>query len=649
MAVLPWIRRRYLELDPRTLGVFRLALGLLLSANLIRHWSVARRFYSNDGVLSNHWHLFRPSSGHNFSLFHGFSSIGEVHVAFAVALACHLCLLIGYRTRLFAVASFLIVTSLDNRLILVENGGYIVVNLITCYAMFMPLGRRFSVDALRRSYRARRETTVEDLNVRVRDEALTAPYVSLVSLLVIVNLAVIYIFNVVNKSGTLWRSGESVHYVLYLNRMVTGLAVFSREHLPYLATVVLTYGTLVMEALLPPLILSPTGRRTTRLLAMAIMTALHGTFGVMMRLGPFSWFLIGWSTLLLTREHWELFTAWHKRRSRPVTVLLSPTSPLAMVVARALVRLDPLAMLRFESHQLGGGRLIAARIAEGGPLVGVAAFDAIAQALPLGGIALRLVHVVSLGQVGRLIALVERRDERITRFFALGEPRWARPHRGTSTLALWAAAARLQLRELLLCYLAICAVSQAINENKSVLATIPVRIGSHSFDIPIKHEQPAFMQATLGVFRLYQGWGMFAPNPIQEDGVLAIDARTIDGRAIDPFRGAPPDLDLTDSRGEGLSQIQQDYENRIRLDRNKGYLRELERYLLHWHEETGDPRDQLVSFDVYWVKAKCPPPGESRMRDNAIIAILSYRKPGYSPPSGQPPLPPKPALASADK
>ena len=51
---------------------------------------MARLFYSNDGVLTNHWHLYQPSSPFNFSIFHAFSSPEEVNVAFALALLCHL-------------------------------------------------------------------------------------------------------------------------------------------------------------------------------------------------------------------------------------------------------------------------------------------------------------------------------------------------------------------------------------------------------------------------------------------------------------------------------------------------------------------------------------------------------------------------------
>src|SRR5262249_26141583 len=148
-----FMREHYCRMDPRTAGLFRIVLGFLCSADLLRHWSYARTFYSNDGVLSNHWPLFRPSGPHNFSFFPAFSTTGEVFVAFSLALFCHLCLLVGWHARLFAVLSFLSMTSLDNRLIMVENGGYVVVNLVTLYTCFLPVERRFSVDALLRSCR----------------------------------------------------------------------------------------------------------------------------------------------------------------------------------------------------------------------------------------------------------------------------------------------------------------------------------------------------------------------------------------------------------------------------------------------------------------------------------------------------------------
>lgn len=637
-----FLRDHYCTIDPRTLGVFRLVLGFVLTADTLRHWKEARWFYSNEGVLTNHYHLFRPSSGHNFSLFHAFSSLGEVHVAFALMLFCSICYWIGWRTRLFAILCFVFVTSLDNRLVMVENGGYVVVNLLVGWTAFMPTGRRFSVDALLWSLRERRERTAADLNERVRGAWELEPFVSLVVAVAILNLATVYFFNVVNKSGGIWRRGDTVHYVLHLDRMVTGLAVFFREILPLPVTRWISWAVLALEALLAPWILLPRGRRVTRPLAMLGNWALHGAFGVMMRLGPFSWFMITWSFLLPVREHWEALGRWYAKKAAPRVVVYDRGSPLAFALARLLVRLDLLERLRFEESAAGVGsesarpELLAVRDPESGRVfTGTEALREIVRVLPGGRFAWPVLRVGSLGAFGALFGYASRRREAVARFFGLGrEPRPGPAPREPSPIRRSLARARVGLREVVIAYLGLCAVSQVLNENKAV----PPKL---------KHEQPAFVRATIGYPRMYQGWGMFAPNPITDDGVLAIDAVTIDGRRIDPFTGEAPDLDLSDARGLGLQQIWQDYFNRIRLDRNKVFRQGLREYLNRWHLETGRPEDELVAFDVYWVRDECPKPGQSVPTKNEKIAILTWRKPGYRPPPGQPPLPPEPKVESA--
>ncbi|WP_437876238.1 hypothetical protein [Sorangium sp. So ce513] len=632
-----WIREHYCTIDVRTLGLFRLVLGALLMGDCLRHWAEASWIYSNEGVLTNHYHLFHPSSGYNFSLYHAFSSLGEVHVAFALSFVCFFCFFIGWHTRLFSILSFILVTSRDSRIVMIENGGYVVVNLITCWAMFMPTGRRFSVDALIRSYRERQERTAADLADRRRPAWAEQPYVSGIVLLAILNLATIYYFNVVNKSGQIWRRGETVHYVLHLDRMVTGLAVVAREYLPYWTKQGITWGVLVLEALLVPWILSPYGRRVTRPLAMGGMWGLHGSFGVMMRLGPFSWFMIAWSFLLPTAQHWEALERWYRRRAAPRVVVYDGSSPLAFALMRLLVRLDALELLRFEEARAGtddgaGGPrpelLVVRDPADGRVFEGAGALREILQALPGGRFARPVVWALALGAPGALLGLASRRRDAIARFFGLGRPPRARAPESPSPLSEKLARGRVVARETLIAYLGLCAVSQAINENKSVPAVL-------------KHKQPTFVQATIVYPRLLQGWGMFAPNPITEDGSLAVDAITIDGRHVDPFTGEPPDLDLSDARGLGLGQIQQDYFNRIRLDRNKAFRRPgLQDFLLRYPERTGRPEDEIVAFDVYWVRDQCPRPGESAPYKNEAIPILSYRKPGYRPRPGMPALPP---------
>src|SRR5262249_43307870 len=140
--------------------------------------------------------------------------------------------------------------------------------------------------------------------------------------------------------------------------------------------------------------------------------------------------------------------------------------------------------------------------------------------------------------LGPLFALASARREGMARFFGLTLPAQAGPGPGgkeestqISPLSRSLARARHRAREILLVYLAVCAVWQTVTENKSIPETIRSRL-----------PMPRIVLATIGYPRLYQGWGMFAPNPITDDGTVVVDGRTIDGRRIDPFTGKEPAL-----------------------------------------------------------------------------------------------------------
>jgi hypothetical protein len=664
-----WIRARYLGVDPRAAAIFRILLGALLCLDALRHYGVVDFIYSMDGAFTNHYHLFKPTAGTLFSLFHAFSTKAELTVLFALGVACHLCLLVGYRARLFTVLSFLFVTSRDARIPLIENGGYVVLNLACMWACFLPLAQRFSVDAWRASWRATKEISLDDLAARARPAAPTAMTRSLVGLAVVMNLAVLYLFNVVNKTGYIWREGTSVHYVLHIDRMVTGLGVFMRENIPLGLLKVADFVTLAWEAMICMLILSPRARRITRPLAIAMMVGLHGTFGTVMRLGPFSWTLIVWSSLLLLPVHFDRLSRRYEGRSRGCELGVDVSSPFALAVARVVSRLDHAERVAFVAAPEGA--VLAARADAESP------FDAeprrvlarVAEALPYGRWLLRGMTLASLGTLPRLFEALLANRARVERAFGLttrAEPDAPAP----SPLGSKLRRVGVFGREALAGYLILCASLQTWIENKIILKSIPPPLKNDGKDlrpderwwydktkqvlggrvIPLKPERsPEFLQLTINYPRTFQGWGMFAPNPIRDDGILAVDLLTIDGRHVDPLTGKPPDLDLTDSRGEGLSQIRQDYGNRIRLDRNEPYREGLRDYLSRYHQRTKNPKDEPIAIDVYWVRDECPPPGQTKPIKGDAVPLLSWRKPNYKPGPGQPKLPARLKPRSAEK
>jgi hypothetical protein len=142
--------------------------------------------------------------------------------------------------------------------------------------------------------------------------------------------------------------------------------------------------------------------------------------------------------------------------------------------------------------------------------------------------------------------------------------------------------------------------------------------------IGVEVSQPAPLLAVVNTFRLLQGWRMFAPEPPYEDGRMVVDARTMDGRIVDPLTGQEPDFDPHTDVGWGHTQLWCDYHLKMYFSRYAAYRQFLKSYLLSWHQRTGHPEDRLVAFDVWWVRDKSPPPGQTRGEPLEPARLLSH-------------------------
>jgi predicted DCC family thiol-disulfide oxidoreductase YuxK len=340
-----WFRQRYLSVDPRWLGVFRILLGTLLIVDLLRRWLDIRAFYTNDGILPNHYSLYRPMGAYLFSLYHAFSTFGEVNVAFALTLVIYVLFAAGYRTKLFHILSALCITSLNSRNLFVQNGGTVVVNIITIWTLFLPLGRRISVDAVLRSLREHPEHNAAGLNDRSYRDA--TRFVSLVVLALILQWSCIYFFNTVHKTGHGWKNGSAIYWFWQQDRIVTWFSIWARNHVPMSVVHAMTHGTLVVEGTLAFILLVPFFQKWTRRIALLLALMLHGGIALSARLGPFSYVMVSFFVLLLGNDDWKLVGRWFGRPQRARTVIYDADCGICLQVCRILARFDPFARLHF--------------------------------------------------------------------------------------------------------------------------------------------------------------------------------------------------------------------------------------------------------------------------------------------------------------
>ncbi|SEV96515.1 HTTM domain-containing protein [Natrinema salifodinae] len=242
------IERRF-AVDLRALAAFRIALGLLVLADLARRSRNLEAFYTDAGVLPRAALYSDYSNGYSLHAVAG--DAWTVALLFVVAGGFALAMLVGYRTRLATACSWLLLVSLHVRNPMVLNSGDVLLRLLLFWAIVLPLGERWAVDAVRTDRDRGRGRDRDRSRSTVSNVATAALLLQIVGM---------YVSNAAYKAGgELWLNGEAISYVFSLDYQFTFLLgdVLAEQHA---LLRVLTYAWLVLVAL-SPLLLLLTGLR----------------------------------------------------------------------------------------------------------------------------------------------------------------------------------------------------------------------------------------------------------------------------------------------------------------------------------------------------------------------------------------------------
>jgi predicted DCC family thiol-disulfide oxidoreductase YuxK len=602
-----WFTRHYLSIDPRTLALTRVFLATLLLFDLVKRWLVFDLWYAEDGLLPVSALMAAPSRRFQFSFFYALPHSAEAKVGFALCLLAYLGLLVGYRTRLCQFLSLVAILSLNTRIDMLNNGGDYVLCILCWWTLFLPLGRRFSVDSLR--------SDAPDAST---------PVVSLAVLAALLQLSVIYFFNAVHKSGWTWSRGLSVYYVLQQERIIGPMGVWAREHLPLAVSKMMTRSTVWFEALLPILILSPVGKPWTRRLAIVLVWMLHLGIQVFANFGVFSPTMCVFALLLVTPEDWEAlgrFVAARPGRAR--RAYYDASCGICTRFVTIVARMDTFGRLRFLPNSERDVPGVPAKTFDDSIVVvdergrswtGAVAIAELLGALPLARPLAWLARVPGLRQLAEaLYQKVARHRTRLSAFFGLAACGLPAPAAVTATGGARAPYRRwLGLpREVVVALLMVVAGAQVLTENWSVPRWL-------------KPSMSEAMVAAVSYTRLQQGWGMFAPEAPLSEMAIVVDAVTADGRHVDPLNERTARYSEPQSRRvpvfPNYDVFFTDYSMRIP---GAGALHPvLRNWLLRYPRRTGNPADRIVSFDVYVVEQDSPAPGETQptnLRDHLFL------------------------------
>lgn len=291
-------------IDVRSLAVFRIFISLIIIGDLIIRAGYLRTFYTDFGVLprfvlnenfsSLHWSIHSLSGSAWFQAF-----------LFVIAFLFAIMLLFGYKTRFATIASWILLVSIQNRNPIVLQGGDTLFRMLLFWAMFLPLGKIFSVDSFLGNFK-------KDSN---QDYVL-----SFATLGILLQMVFLYFFSALLKTGKEWHSESSaVYYALQIDQFTTPLGYFLLGFPTLL--IILTKAVWWIELAGPLLFFSPAYTKFVRTAMVGVFLLLQLGMGLSLRLGPFPFVSSAGILLFLPSSFWEFLSSKTKSRGERISVV----------------------------------------------------------------------------------------------------------------------------------------------------------------------------------------------------------------------------------------------------------------------------------------------------------------------------------------
>lgn len=563
--------REIFGIDLRTLALFRVGLGTLILLSVCGRARDLTAHYTDFGVMPRSFavELLSPASW-SLHLING-SALFQGALFLAAGLFA-LMLIFGWRTRLAAVASWALLVSVANRNVSVLSGEDHLLTLLAFWAMFLPLGARFSVDAaLDRS-----------------DEPRPNAYFSVATLALLVQGVSMYFFSALLKSDARWiPDGTAVYYATQLDYFATPLAHWLRQFPDLLHG--LTWYVWGVELIGPALIFLPVFHRPVRAAMIGVFMSMHLGFLLCLEIGLFSFvsilmnatFLQGWMWDRLARargvgEQTDLTIYYDRDCGFCLRICRLLRVFLILPEARILpAQDDAVAKALLEAHNSW-----VVKRGDEPPRLKWEAIRYLVGLSPLFGSAERVLSLRPLRKAGdRAYLWIAGNRNRLGRVTAVLLP-WrtvtVRPSPGLNVAAG--------------CLLAlVCAQN---------VSTVPAA----NFRLP---DPLVLARQALG---LYQNWTMFAPYPEVASAWPVIFGRLRDGAVVDVYnrrhetpRWEKPAYVSQTFRNDRWRKYLSNLEDRTYAEPDSAHMLHYARWLCRdWNARAAGPLDELATLRIYF-------------------------------------------------
>ncbi len=274
-------------IDYRSLAVLRVGLGMALLYTAVQFYTsdLFHAFISEDGFLTNDYVLKGKRTG-TWSLY--FINDDTWYSALLLTLTgvSALALIVGYKTRLATFLCWVLFVSLSNRAPILLSGADTQLVVLLFWSMFLPLGARWSIDG--------------GLGKQPDQEK----HVSLATAAIILQVAYLYIYSGLYKTGSQWfPDGTAIYYALNALELSSPLAPFLAHF--FGLTRWLTYYVYFLEIFAVFFLLSPFYTDRFRYAVLPQLLLLHISFILFLSVGFFPLVSLTGLMVFMPSQFWD--------------------------------------------------------------------------------------------------------------------------------------------------------------------------------------------------------------------------------------------------------------------------------------------------------------------------------------------------------
>lgn len=273
----------YLDLDVRSISLFRIIVGISLLYNLIvLKWSYAVEFFGKDRIVPIE--VMQTLNGRiSFSVFDIIQNNTFALAYILITIICAFFFTIGYKSKLFSIVTLVLYWNiLQSNSSFCSGYDYYTFQLLF-WACFLPVGNFFAVS---------------------KSKKISKPFFS-ICLALIFQITCVYFITGLSKYGDSWKGGYAVRNML-LDKWETYYFASLVVDKPYLYKP-LTYITLFFEVLFPIFIFLPSPKSVFRYLAIFFLVSFHLSILLMYDVANFSISGFAAAAVLLPANFWDSF------------------------------------------------------------------------------------------------------------------------------------------------------------------------------------------------------------------------------------------------------------------------------------------------------------------------------------------------------